>query len=443
MPEPKFDEILDECLRMLQTGASIDDCVAPYPRHADELRDRLEIAQSLISAQPEIQLDQATQAQNRTRLLAGVAEQLKAAEVEPTLGLVPQIRTLFRGARRLALLPYALPVALVLLLTLGGLTAAAAVLQPDVPIVRDIFGSDSDQPSSVSVPSETPSTSDSDSSSDDELRIEFRGGGCELRGLITSLDPLAVNDIPVDASSASRIRVDLAQAFADGTRVRVKGASVLDNGGRICVADEIRLDDQDIVAVEPPRIEFEGGECELRGLITSLDPLVVNGVPVDDSSASRIRVDLAQAFADGARVRVRGTSIFDDGVRICVADEIRLDDEDTLDTLEDDPSICDDPPEALVAACTNAEDALLTAETVCGAVADEDDLDACEDAVDAAEDACDALPDAAADACDDEADAIEDAAAAALDALEDACADLENEEAEEACEDALDDEEED
>ena len=245
MSELKFDEILDQCLSMLQAGASIDDCVAPYPRHADELRDRLEMAQSLISARPEIQLNQAAQAQNRARLLAGVAEQLKAADVEPTLGLVPQIRTLFRGARRLALLPYALPVALVLLLTLGGLTAAAAVLQPNVPIVRDIFGSDSDQPPSVSVPSETPSTNDSDSasSSDNEPRIEFEGGGCELRGLITSLDPLAVNGVTVDDSSASRIRVDLAQAFADGTRVRVRGASIPGNGTRICVADEIRLDD--------------------------------------------------------------------------------------------------------------------------------------------------------------------------------------------------------
>ena len=111
--------------------------------------------------------------------------------------------------------------------------------------------------------------------------------------------------------------------MADGTQVRVKGTS----DGNICVAHEIKVEDDDgdeeAEHDEESRIEFEDGECEIRGLITSLNPLVINGVTIDDSDPEKVDGDLAQAMADGTQVRVKGTSDGD----VCVAREIKAEDD--------------------------------------------------------------------------------------------------------------------
>ncbi|MCH7511032.1 MAG: hypothetical protein IIB19_01575, partial [Chloroflexi bacterium] len=72
--------------------------------------------------------------------------------------------------------------------------------------------------------------------------------------------------------------------------------------------------------------------CELRGPITSLDPLVINGITIDASSAEEVRGDLAQAMADGTEVRVKGD--FVDG--ICIASEIRVHEEEEDDESDDE-----------------------------------------------------------------------------------------------------------
>ncbi len=338
MSSKKFDDILNECLDMLRAGATIDDCVAPYPDHADELRAQLRIAETLSDARPQVQPGPGAMDLGRSRLLAAAAEERETVP-KPLFGFV------LGSARRLALLPYALPVALALLFAVGGLTAAAAVLQPDVPVLRAVFGDGSTSPPSVVIPTaidptQTPDaetrSSGGSSNGEDEPRTEFEDGRCEVRGLITSLDPLVVNGVTIDDSSVGEVHGDLAQAMADGLQVRVEGTS----DGEICIAHEIKVDDADeddhdadhdddnADDDERPdhsdesRVEFEDGECEVRGLISSLSPLVVNGVTIDDSSPEEVRGDLSQAMADGLQVRVKGTS---DG-EICIAREIKVDD---------------------------------------------------------------------------------------------------------------------
>ena len=86
MSTEKFDEILDQCLTMMQAGASIDDCVARYSQHADELRAQLQTAQALWDAKPTAQPEPTAQAKGRSRLLTTVAEMHEAASATPMLG---------------------------------------------------------------------------------------------------------------------------------------------------------------------------------------------------------------------------------------------------------------------------------------------------------------------------------------------------------------------
>ena len=88
MSTEKFDEILDQCLTMMQAGASIDDCVARYSQHADELRAQLQTAQTLWDAKPTAQPEPAAQAKGRSRLLTAVGEssQVQVSEGELFLG---------------------------------------------------------------------------------------------------------------------------------------------------------------------------------------------------------------------------------------------------------------------------------------------------------------------------------------------------------------------
>ncbi len=71
-----------------------------------------------------------------------------------------------------------------------------------------------------------------------------------------------INGITIDASSAEKVSGDLAQAMADGAKVRVKGDFV----DGICIAREIEVhDDEDDQDADEIRTEIEDGECELRG----------------------------------------------------------------------------------------------------------------------------------------------------------------------------------
>ena len=298
MRTEKFDEILDQCLSMMQAGASIDDCVARYPQHADELRAQLQTAQTLWDAKPTAQPEPVAQAKGRSRLLTAVGELQQSAPSRSALWFWP-----ISGLRSPIRLGQALP-AVVALLVLGGLAASAAVIQPDVPVLREIFGDESS------------------SSNGDEPRMEIEDGECELRGPITSLDPLVINGVTIDASNAEELRGDLAQAMADGTEVRARGDFV----DGICIASQIEVHVDDDAEADEPRTEIADGECELRGPITSLDPLVINGITIDASSAEEVRGDLPQAMADSAEVRVKGD--FVDGICIASQIEVHVDDDD-------------------------------------------------------------------------------------------------------------------
>lgn len=86
---------------------------------------------------------------------------------------------------------------------------------------------------------------------------------------------------------------------------------------------------------------------------------------------------------------------------------------------------------------TFASQLIARAREVCGAVSDEAGLDACEDAVDAAEDACKAYAKAARGACKDDIKSFEKAAERVLRALKAECEALGDKDAQEACKDAL------
>lgn len=67
----RFDSILTECLELMQHGATVDHCVARYPRHAAKLRPMLTLAKKvsktpLVPARPQAAEHAWTQLQKRT-----------------------------------------------------------------------------------------------------------------------------------------------------------------------------------------------------------------------------------------------------------------------------------------------------------------------------------------------------------------------------------------
>lgn len=64
----KFDTALDDCLNLLRTGASVTDCLARYPEHAEELRPLVSLA-SGVRAVPTPRPNPAAVQANRQRML--------------------------------------------------------------------------------------------------------------------------------------------------------------------------------------------------------------------------------------------------------------------------------------------------------------------------------------------------------------------------------------
>src|SRR3990170_3132589 len=67
MKGQEFDEVLERCLSLLDRGATVEECVAPYPQYADELRAQLGVAQTLIAARPQMQPDPSAQGRGGAR----------------------------------------------------------------------------------------------------------------------------------------------------------------------------------------------------------------------------------------------------------------------------------------------------------------------------------------------------------------------------------------
>lgn len=126
-----FDEILDECLSMLRAGASVDECAAPYPEHAEELRADLQIARSIMVAHPPEQPTSSARSQSRARLLSATAEQAReTADAPPTPWFLAPMLWFSEAASRSPLpakiLPATLGAILLSGMTLGALAAADA-----------------------------------------------------------------------------------------------------------------------------------------------------------------------------------------------------------------------------------------------------------------------------------------------------------------------------
>jgi hypothetical protein len=181
-----LDAILDECLAMMQAGVSIDDCVAPYPEHADELRQLLGLASRMREPRQPQSVDGAAQAQARAALLAATAAERAAPAAEPTLLPIGILRGLFGGFRRLALIPQALPAVLALLILGGGALAAAAVTG-DGGVPFPVINRSS------------------------ETRAE-------LRGTLTSVDKAASVLVIATASGEQRVAVTADTEYEDGQK---------------------------------------------------------------------------------------------------------------------------------------------------------------------------------------------------------------------------------
>jgi hypothetical protein len=139
MSTRRFEDLLDECLDMLRAGASVDDCVAPYPEHADELRQQLAVAQSLISAGPTVLPRPGAQSQRRAVLLSAVAAQALEPEARPSA-----LQAVSMGLRRFAMVPQALPVLLLLLVLGGTAVGVSAAAGGSAPLNR-LLGDSSSQ----------------------------------------------------------------------------------------------------------------------------------------------------------------------------------------------------------------------------------------------------------------------------------------------------------
>ena len=221
MASRTFADIFDESLDMLRAGASIDDCVAPYPEHADELRAQLRVVERVLATRPLVQPEPAAQAQGRAHLLSALAQMRD--EPEPTLGLVAPLRALFLGIG--SRLPQALP-AVLAMLVLGGAAWGAAAAAGNPNPGNWFVGSSSTQ----------------------EERIE-------LRGTITAIEP-PVLTINTDTGEVS-VQIDDGTEFEDDSETSLALAdfnvgdfvkiSAFRNEAGVLIAREVELeiDDED------------------------------------------------------------------------------------------------------------------------------------------------------------------------------------------------------
>jgi hypothetical protein len=125
----KIDSILDNCLAQLRTGATVQDCLARYPEHADALRPLLALAQQVQSL-PTPSPERAAMNAGRQRMIEAVRTKAARQEQASLLGLgwLRWPRPFAGSVFGRPLVRITVSVALVLLvisLSAGGLVAAA------------------------------------------------------------------------------------------------------------------------------------------------------------------------------------------------------------------------------------------------------------------------------------------------------------------------------
>jgi hypothetical protein len=99
-----YEDALDKCLAMLQSGTTVEDCLRVFPEFAESLRPQLVTARELIEAQPDAPVRPEAMARGRARLLATLdtERRVRAEEGEPVLGLVAPLHWLSRRWPRVA-----------------------------------------------------------------------------------------------------------------------------------------------------------------------------------------------------------------------------------------------------------------------------------------------------------------------------------------------------
>lgn len=124
-------------------------------------------------------------------------------------------------------------------------------------------------------------------------------GDAEVEGLITSLSSTAaftVNDVPVDAASASF--VDGTGGIVLGARVKVRGRT---SGGTLVASSVDLRNDSDVL----------GDGVDLRGAMSALDAgaqtFVVRGVTIFYGASPEYRNGSVSDLQDGRALRVRAT----------------------------------------------------------------------------------------------------------------------------------------
>lgn len=118
----KFDTVLDDCMDLLRAGASVEDCLARYPEHAEELRPLLSLA-SAVKGIPTPRPDLASVDANRLRMLDAV-QNTAALNRQRSPAMSGWPGRLVRGPQNRPLLRTALALAAVLIL----MSMSAAVL---------------------------------------------------------------------------------------------------------------------------------------------------------------------------------------------------------------------------------------------------------------------------------------------------------------------------
>ena len=119
-----FASILDECLTAVKQGESLEACLARYPRHAEELRAHLRLAQRIVLTPPH---------QPRPAAQDMAWHQFRAQAQDKRLGRRPRVSINVSWLRPLTV---AAAVALAVLGAAGGTVYASQNALPDSPLYR-------------------------------------------------------------------------------------------------------------------------------------------------------------------------------------------------------------------------------------------------------------------------------------------------------------------
>ena len=126
-------EALDICLKARETGIPLDDCLKLYPEMASELRPLLEIAQDTASMTTK-QVPVDAMYRSRTRLLARAMQLLTLNEQSKQHSFLSWLTLPIRSIRRMSIsagrLVFAAMIAILLVLTSGGLLVTSAKSLP-------------------------------------------------------------------------------------------------------------------------------------------------------------------------------------------------------------------------------------------------------------------------------------------------------------------------